>query len=150
MHRAAICDLQQPVALLFRQLAEKRDLAINAVDHRAMLFAMFAVSCVAFRMRQGGPYFSQRPSFAVRIHTKRHVGARSQCGQQVLVRVGACVVTANILRLIRQELMRADSYGLAQTRKAPSAAGSRHASSPPRALPQSMRVETPVKDRKTA
>lgn len=112
MHRASICDLQQPIALFFRQLAQKRDLPLNAVDHRARLFAMLTVSCVVFRVRQGGPYFAQRPSFAVRIHANRHVGARSQCGQQVLVRIGAFVVTAEILRLVRKEVMRADSYGL--------------------------------------
>ena len=116
MNRASTRDLQQPIALFFRKLAQKCDLHFNAVDHRGWLFAMLAVSSVAFRVRQHGPYSAQQPSFAIRIRANRHVGARSQCGQQVLVRIEAFVGAADILRLVRKEVMRADNYGLAQTR----------------------------------
>jgi hypothetical protein len=71
MYRASIRDLQQPIALFFRQLAQKCDLHLNADDHRGWLFAMLAVSSVAFRVRQGGPYSAQGPSFAIRIRANR-------------------------------------------------------------------------------
>src|ERR1700686_4937670 len=73
VNRTKICDHQELLPLLCRQLANQRNSSLDSVEHCCRLFTVNAVLGVILRMCQDDPNLLEWPPFAVSIHAKGHV-----------------------------------------------------------------------------
>src|ERR1700730_5533871 len=68
VYRTKICDHQQLLPLLRRQLANQRNSSLDSIEHCCWLFTVNAVLGVILRMCQDDLNLLEWPPFAVSIH----------------------------------------------------------------------------------
>src|SRR6266481_3982207 len=73
VNRTKICNHQELLPLLCRQLANQRNSSLDSVEHCCWLFTVNAILGVGLRMCQNHPSLLEWPPFAVSIHAKSHV-----------------------------------------------------------------------------
>jgi hypothetical protein len=78
MHGTLIGNIQEPGALLARQISAEVNFAFNLIERYIFTFAIRAIRGVNFGVTKMNDYIFQRPRFAVRVQRHGHRCARSE------------------------------------------------------------------------
>src|SRR3989441_10325568 len=114
-----IRDLEELRALLVRECATQRDLALDPVQHPLFRLAVSAVLGVDSRMPKTHCHLAERPGFPSRIQRDRHRCSGTERREQEIVGSGTRVGPAEADRLVRQEAVAGGRDLLGKSPRAP-------------------------------
>jgi hypothetical protein len=116
MNRTSLRNLEEPCALLVRQLAAELESPFNTVDASFLGFAFGAVDRVDPRMTQTHCNSLQGPTLASRVQRNRHRRSGAERCQEQVIRRGARIGAADGTRLVGKEPVRACFHSLREPR----------------------------------
>jgi len=112
VHRAAVRDLQEPLALLFSEITLEPDLASDLVHLALSCLAIGAVLGMDLPVREAHVYTPEGQVLPLRVHAQRHGRAGAEPDQELFVWARAGIVAADGLGLVHGQGMAARAGGL--------------------------------------
>jgi hypothetical protein len=101
MNRTNVGDLQESMPLVVGEITNEGDLCFDSIEHPLLGIALSTILGVDSRVRQAHLHALKRPLFPLGIHSNSHAGARSQGGQEQLIRIGTLIIAADIAWFVR-------------------------------------------------
>lgn len=105
MDRAFVGDLQHPSTLFFGEATVQSQDPLDLIDLADVRFAVFAILRVNFLVAETDFDGFQGQFFVVRVNAERHRGASAETCEEVIVRTGAEVGSADAFGFVRNEGM---------------------------------------------